>query len=231
MFPAQKCRPDRSLQHVAPLLADVIWGIFFTIFNNFIQYYLSDVIGPDFSLHLPGMDIRVAKNAESAVSFYNLVFNLVTIVASPLGGWLADRYDRSLLCGITLVVTAAATFVTAAATSYTLVLWMAVVTGTASALGGGATYALTADAVASTGDSSNGARDFTILLTLGSNLPGIIVPSLFGLLLTLAPSRAVGYRVLWAIAGVCCLISAPILVCCVKPERAARNDHREHERR
>lgn len=188
------------------------------------------MIGPDFSIHLLGTHLRVAKNAESAVSLYNLVFNLVIIVASPLGGWLADHYDRSLLCGITLVVTAAATFVTAAAASYTLVLWMAIVTGTASALGGGATYALTADAVSSTGDSSNAARDFTILLTLGSNLPGIIVPSLFGLLLTMAPSRAVGYRVLWAIAGACCLISAPILVCFVKPERAKPNDHRERDR-
>ena len=47
---------------------------------------------------------------------------------------LRGRYDRSLLCGVTLVATAAATFVTAAATSYTLVLWMAVATGAASAL-------------------------------------------------------------------------------------------------
>ena len=71
---------------------DVIYGAFFTISNNFIQYYLSDVIGPDFSLRLAGMDIRVADNAESAVSFYNLLFNSVTILVSPLGGWMADRY-------------------------------------------------------------------------------------------------------------------------------------------
>ena len=173
----------------------------------------------------------MVENVESAVSFYNLVFNLVTIVSSPLGGWLADHYDRPTLCGITLVATAAATFVTAAATSYTLVVWMSVVTGTASAFGGGATYALTADAVSSTGDSRNGARDFTILLTLAGNLPGIVVPSLFGSLLTLAPSRVVGYRVLWAIAGGCCLLSAPVLMCCVKPQRAPRTAYREHERR
>lgn len=213
--------------HANDLVADLMWGIFFTIFNNYIEYFLSDAIGPDFSFHLFGREIRVAENAESAVSFYNLVFNLITIVLSPAGGWLADHYDRSLLCAVTLVATAIATFITAAATSYTLVLCMSVVTGGASALGGGATFALTADAVSSTGDSRNGARDFTILLTLGSNLPGVIVPLLFGSLLSRAPSRAVGYRVLWAVAGGCCLLSAPILVCFVKPKRSPRDNHEE----
>jgi hypothetical protein len=65
------------------------------------------------------------------------------------------------------------------------------------------------------------------LLTLGSNLPGIIVPSLFGSLLTLASSRATGYRVFWAIAGGCCLLSAPIMVCFVKTPRSDQ----ERERR
>ena len=86
-------------------VADVVWGVFFTISNNFIQYFLSDVIGAgNFLLHY-GADkpLRVASNAESAVSIYNLVVNVVTIVVSPVGGWLADRYNRPVLCGLTLV--------------------------------------------------------------------------------------------------------------------------------
>ena len=116
---------------------------------------------------------------------------------------------------------------------------MAVVLGSAGALGGGATYALTADAVSgppkdgdqkdgdqkdgvhsgSAGDTSdasssgssggggssasergdNAARDMTILLTLGGNLPGIIVPSLCGSLVTDFSSRAEGYRLFWVL--------------------------------
>ena len=44
---------------------------------------------------------------------------------------------------------------------------MGVLQGAAGALGGGANYALIADAVAGAGDSSNAARDYTILQTLG----------------------------------------------------------------
>ena len=241
-------------------VADVVWGVFFTISNNFIQYFLSDVIGAcnpagscrNFLLHYGGdKPLKVASNAESAVSIFNLVVNVVTIVFSPVGGWLADRYNRPVLCGLTLVASgesdrslapacarfcqrpirsvctaAAATFVTAATSSYTVVLWMAALQGSASALGGGAILALTADAASSAGDGSNAARDFTILGTLGGNLPGIVVPSLCVPSLWGFSSRALGYRVFWAIAGGCCLLSAPILVCCVKPAPAARDADR-----
>ena len=140
---------------------------------------------------------------------------------SPLGGWLADHYDRPKLLGITVVFTSVCIFVTAATSSYTVVLWMAVAQGVCSALGSGAGYALMADAVASGGDSSNAARDFTILLTLGANLPGIVVPSLCGSLVTVFPRREVGYRVFWAVAGAFSLLSMPVLVCFVKPQPQA----------
>jgi nitrate/nitrite transporter NarK len=47
--------------------------------------------------------IKIANNAESAVSFYNVVTNIVTILLSPLGGWLADTYDRTIVCGASLI--------------------------------------------------------------------------------------------------------------------------------
>ena len=137
---------------------------------------------------------------------------------SPLGGWLADRYDRPKLLGITVVFTSVCIFVTAGTSSYTVVLWMAVVQGACSALGNSASSALMADSVAS-GDSSNGsngsnaARDFAILQTLGPNLPGIVVPGLCGLL-----QHELGYRVFWVAAGAFSLLSVPLLVCFVKPQ-------------
>ena len=231
----------------------MVWGVFFTISNYFIQYFLSDVIGAaNFLLHYGGdKPLRVASNAESAVSIFNLVVNVAIVVLSPVGGWLADRYNRPVLCGLTLVASgetdrslapactrfcqrlirivctaAAAMFVIAATSSYTVVLWMAALQGSASALGRGATLALTADAASSAGDGSNAARDFTILGTLAGNLPGIVVPYLCDSLMTAFSSRALGYRVFWAIAGGCCLLSAPILVCCVKPAPAARDNDR-----
>ena len=135
---------------------------------------------------------------------------------SPLGGWLGDHYDRPKLLGITVVFTGVCILVTAATSSYTVVLWMAVAQGVCSALGNGASYALMADAVASGGDSSNAARDFTILLTLGPNLPGIVVPGLCGLL-----QHELGYRVFWVAAGAFSLLSVPVLVCFVKPQPQA----------
>ena len=140
---------------------------------------------------------------------------------SPLGGWLADHYDRPKLLGITVVFTGVCIFVTAATSTYTVVLWMAVAQGVCSALGNGASSALMSDSVASS-DSSNGsngsngsnaARDFAILQTLGPNLPGIVVPGLCGLL-----QHELGYRVFWVAAGAFSLLSVPLLVCFVKPQ-------------
>ena len=88
-----------------------------------------------------------------------------------------------------------------------------------SALGGGAGYALIADAVAGAGDSSNAARDYTILQTLGANIPGIIVPSICGYLLTMFHNHEFGYRVFWGTAGVFSILSLPVLLFRVKPIR------------
>ena len=140
---------------------------------------------------------------------------------SPLGGWLADHYDRPKLLGITVVFTSVCILVTAGTSSYMVVLWMAVAQGVCNAQGNGASSALMADAVASGGDSSNAARDFTILLTLGPNLPGIVVPGLCGWLLTVFPEHELGYRVSWAVAGAFSLLSVPVLVCFVKPQPQA----------
>jgi hypothetical protein len=98
-----------------------------------------------------------------------------------------------------------------------VVVAMGVLSGASGAFGGGANYALIADAVAGAGDSSNAARDYTILQTLGANIPGIIVPSLCGSLVTVFSDREVGYRVFWGVAGVFSVLSLPVLVYFVKP--------------
>ena len=66
----------------------ILYGVSFVITNYFTQYYLSDVIGPDFSLHLPGgKRLSVVNNAESAISFMNIM------CARP------PRYSRQLELG------------------------------------------------------------------------------------------------------------------------------------
>ena len=76
------------------------------------------------------------------------------------------------MVGAAVTIASMTMMVQAWCSSYTVMLAMAMVQGAVSALGGGAGYALMADAVASSGDSSNAARDFTILLTLGNNISG-----------------------------------------------------------
>ena len=58
----------------------VVNSVNWQIRSTFMQYYLSDVIGPDFSLHLPAFAINVviASNPESAVSFLNLCQQIIT---------------------------------------------------------------------------------------------------------------------------------------------------------
>ena len=66
----------------------IMYGVSFQITNTYTQYYLADVIGPDFSLQLPGgKRLSVVDNAESAISFMNIM------CARP------PRYSRQLELG------------------------------------------------------------------------------------------------------------------------------------
>jgi MFS family permease len=195
-----------------------------------MQYYLSDVIGPDFSLHLPGGEhVVIASNPESAISFLNICAQVITTPLSPIGGMLADKYDRPTICSATVTITSICIAVTACTSSYTVVLSMAMVQGASGALGGGANYALMADAVAGSGNSSNAARDFTILLTLANNLSGVIVPTLCGSLVTVFSERELGYRIFWGTASLFCLLSVPVLFFQVRPA-LARSAEAAHDR-
>jgi MFS family permease len=206
----------------------LVIGVNIQITQTFTQYYLSDVIGGPFVLWLPGgIHVAIANNAESAISVLNMLTQAIQAPLSPVGGWLADQYDRPRLLAATVAVSSACIFVVTFTSSYTVVLLMGVLSGAVGALGGGANYALIADAVAAAGDSSNAARDYTILQTLGANIPGIVVPSVCGSLVTVFHDREFGYRVFWGVAGAFSLLSLPVLVCFVKPGEsraaAARN--------
>lgn len=82
----------------------------------------------------------------------------------------------------------------ACTSSYTVMVCAAMVQGAFSALGGGASSALRADAVAGSSGNRNSARDIAIVLTLGNNLTGVFVPALCGSLIALFPERTLGYR-------------------------------------
>lgn len=56
-----------------------------------------------------------------------------------------------------------------------------------------------------------------LISELKANIPGIIVPSRCGSLVTVFSDRALGYRVFWGVAGVFSVLSLPVLVCFVKP--------------
>ena len=192
------------LDIVAPFHRPVfLWLFIYLVVNSvnwqirgpFMQYFLSVVTGPDFSLHLPGgKRVVIASNPEAAISFLNLCAQIITAPLAPIGGMLADKYNRPSIVSTSVTVASATMLVVACTSSYTVMLVMAMVQGAFSALGGGASYALMADAVAGTGRNSNAARDFAILLTLGNNISGIFVPALFGSLITVFSERELGYR-------------------------------------
>lgn len=196
----------------------VVIGVNIQITQTFTQYYLTDVIGAPFSVVLPGgTHVTIATTAKSAISVLNMLTQAIQLPLSPVGGWLADQYDRPKLLGATVAISSVCIFVVTFTSSYTVMLLAGVVSGAMGALGGGAGYALIADAVAGAGDSSNAARDYTILQTLGANIPGILVPSICGSLLPIFHNREFGYRVFWGVAGVFSFLSLPILVFRVKP--------------
>jgi MFS family permease len=196
----------------------LVIGVNIQITQTFTQYYLTDVIGAPFAVVLPGgAHLTVAKSAKSAISVLNMLTQAIQLPLSPVGGWLADQYDRPKLLGATVAISSVCIFIVTFTSSYTVVLLTGVVSGAVGALGGGAGYALIADAVAGAGDSNNAARDYTILQTLGANIPGIVVPSVCGSLVTMFHDREVGYRLFWGVAGVFSVLSLPVLLLRVKP--------------
>jgi len=87
----------------------VVNSVNWQIRSTFMQYYLSDVIGPDFSLHLdlPGMSVKhiaIASNPESAISFMNICQQVITMPLAPIGGVLADSYNRPNLVSISVTI-------------------------------------------------------------------------------------------------------------------------------
>lgn len=200
----------------------LVIGVNLQITQTYTQYYLTDVIGGPFTVTLPGdTHVVIAKSAKSAVSVLNMVTQAIQVPLSPVGGWLAGQYDRPTLLGATVAVNSICTFAVTFTSSYTVVLLSGLTSGAMGALGAGAGYALIADAVAGAGDSSNAARDYTILQTLGANIPGIPIPGLVGFLVAKFHDPQLGYRVFWGVAGLFSILSLPILLFRVKPGNRA----------
>lgn len=65
----------------------------FTV-QEFLQYFMGDVVGAPFAL--PGIGV-VADSPETAVSFFILPLLLGAIVSSLIAGILSDRYGRKIM--------------------------------------------------------------------------------------------------------------------------------------
>lgn len=147
----------------------------FTV-QEFIQYYLGDVIGAPYVLAGLG---KVADTAESAVSFFLPALLLGAIVTTLLAGTLSDRHGRKLMVYISGALMGVVCLVFVLLHNFTLVVFMGIVFG----LGYGAyqsvDWALASDVLPSMDDY---AKDMGVW-HVATVLPQVIATPIAGLLL------------------------------------------------
>jgi MFS family permease len=152
----------------------VTMGIF-TV-QEFIQYYMGDVIGAPYVL--PGLG-QVATTAESAVGFFLPALLLGAIITTLLAGILSDRYGRKLLVYLSGALMGVVCLVFVVTHSFTLAVIMGVVFG----LGYGAyesvDWALVSDVLPSVDDYAKDMGVWHIAMVL----PQVIATPIAGFLL------------------------------------------------
>lgn len=164
--------------------ADFAW-VFFTrllvtmgvyTVQEFLQYYLGDVIGAPFAL--PGVGV-VADTPEEAVSFFLLPLLLGALASTLAAGVLSDRYGRKRMVYLAGGLMGAVALVFVASHSFALAVLMGVVFG----LGYGAyesvDWALASDVLLSMDDY---ARDMGVW-HVAMVLPQVIATPVAGFLL------------------------------------------------
>jgi len=94
--------------------------------QEFLQYYLGDVIGAPFSLPFIG---QVADTPESAVSLFLILLLVGAIISTLFAGVLSDRYGRKLMVYIAGGIQGVVCLVFVFFHSFTLAVLMGIVFG------------------------------------------------------------------------------------------------------
>ncbi len=152
----------------------VTMGIF-TV-QEFIQYYLGDVIGAPYVLAGFG---KVADTAESAVSFFLPALLLGAIITTLIAGVLSDKYGRKMMVYISGALMGVVCLVFVLFHSFTLAVLMGIVFG----LGYGAyqsvDWALASDVLPSMDDYAKDMGVWHVAMVL----PQVIATPIAGFLL------------------------------------------------
>ncbi len=152
----------------------VMMGI--SIVQEFIQYYMGDVIGAPFILAGFG---KVADTAEAAVSFFIPALLIGAVITTLIAGVLSDKYGRKKMVYLSGALMGIVCFVFVFTHSFTIAVLMGVVFG----LGYGAytsvDWALVSDVLPSIDDY---AKDMGIW-HVADVLPQIVAGSIAGVLL------------------------------------------------
>lgn len=152
----------------------VMMGI--SIVQEFIQYYMGDVIGAPFILAGFG---KVADTAEAAVSFFIPALLVGAVITTLVAGVLSDKYGRKRMVYLAGALMGIVCFVFIFSHSFTLAVLMGIVFG----LGYGAytsvDWALVSDVLPSVDDY---AKDMGIW-HVADVLPQIVAGSIAGIML------------------------------------------------
>lgn len=144
--------------------------------QEFIQYYLGDVIGAPFVLAGIG---KVADTAESAVSFFLPMLLLGAIITTLVAGVLSDKYGRKLMVYLSGALMGVVCLVFVLFHNFTLAVLMGVVFG----LGYGAyesvDWALASDVLPSMDDYAKDMGVWHVAMVL----PQVIATPIAGFLL------------------------------------------------
>jgi MFS family permease len=170
--------------------------------QEFLQYYMGDVIGAPFILAGVG---KVADAAEQAASFFLLPLLLGAILSTLVAGVLSDRYGRKLMVYLAGVFMGVVALVFVLSHSFTVAVLMGVVFG----LGYGAyqsvDWALASDILPSMDDYAKDMGVWHVAMVL----PQVIATPIAGFLLDNFQSigktqslPTLGYTVIFLIAAV-----------------------------
>jgi MFS family permease len=165
-----------------------------TLLNTYVLYFFSDV------LHAGDASLKTGLVAGSAL--------VGAIVSSVLAGKLSDRIDRRFVVALSGVPMTLAALGFALAPSPQLIFAYALLFG----LGFGGVFAvgwaLALDTIPELGDV---ARDLGIWGTL-SSLPSVAAPGIGGWIIAHGTTPAIGYRWLFASAGICFAVGSLVVL-------------------
>jgi len=170
--------------------------------QEFLQYYMGDVVGAPFILAGVG---KVADTPEAAVSFFILPLLIGAILSTLAAGILSDRYGRKIMVYISGALMGLTALILIALHAFTLVVLMGVVFG----LGYGAyesvDWALASDVLPSMDDYAKDMGVWHVALVLPQVIATPIAGSLLDNFQRIGHAQNIpnlGYTVIFALAVV-----------------------------